>query len=49
MVIMGIDPSFKHLAFSLYDGNEDIYIDLSSYDLGQNVGFECKYKFMGTV
>lgn len=40
MVIMGIDPSFKHLAFSLYDGNEDIYIDLSSYDLGQNVGFE---------
>lgn len=40
MVILGIDPSFKHLAFSLYDGKDSVYIDLSSYDLGQNIGFD---------
>lgn len=39
MALMGIDPSFKHLATSIKDGNK-IYMDLQTYNLGSKMGFE---------
>ena len=37
---MGIDPSFKALSFSLYDGEDTIYIDTCSTHLGTSIGFD---------
>lgn len=39
-VLMGIDPSFKALSFSLYDGKDTIYIDTCSTHLGTSIGFD---------
>lgn len=39
MVILAQDPSFNALAFSLYDGENTVYIDNSSYSLGNGIGF----------
>lgn len=38
--ILAIDPSFDHLASTLYDGADTIYMDMCSCPLGQNIGFE---------
>lgn len=40
MVILTIDPSFKHLAITLYDGNKTFYMDMASVDLGSKIGFD---------
>lgn len=40
MVILTMDPSYNACAFSLYDGEDTIYIDNSSYSLGEKIGFE---------
>jgi len=39
LVILAQDPSFNALAFSLYDGENTVYIDNSSYTLGESIGF----------
>lgn len=39
MVICAIDPSYRAMAFSLYDGNKTIYIDSSTVSLGDTIGF----------
>lgn len=44
MVLYAMDPSFRALAFSLYDGKDTIYIDNSSYSLGEGVGFNKVYE-----
>lgn len=38
--ILSIDPSFKHLAFCVYNGDSKIYMDMCSYPLGEGIGFE---------
>lgn len=38
--ILTQDPSFKALAFCIYDGEDTIYIDNCHSELGQNIGFE---------
>lgn len=40
MVLMGIDPSFNHLAISIYDGKGNIYLDMVSTPLGSGMGFD---------
>jgi hypothetical protein len=40
MVILAQDPSFAKLAFSLYDGNGNIYLDNCEFKLGECIGFE---------
>lgn len=40
---MGMDPSFKNLAFSIYDGKDSIYIDKCEFPLGENIGFDKIY------
>lgn len=44
MVILAQDPSFRALAYSLYDGKDTIYIDNSSYSLGDGIGFSKIYE-----
>ena len=39
-VILAQDPSFAKLAFSLYDGDETIYMNNCTFELGDCVGFE---------
>lgn len=39
-MILGMDPSFRNLAYSLYDGKKTIYMDRLSYPLGERIGFE---------
>ncbi len=39
-VILAQDPSFRKMAFSLYDGKRTIYLDTCSFSLGESVGFE---------
>ena len=43
MKILAQDPSFNHLAYSLYDGNDTIYVDMCSYKLGEGIGFDKVY------
>lgn len=43
MVIMAIDPSFKCLAYSIYDGNGTIYMNSETSKLGENMGFDKVY------
>lgn len=38
--ILSIDPSFKHLAFCVYNGDNKIHMDMCSYPLGEGIGFE---------
>lgn len=38
--ILAVDPSYNHLAFSVYDGEDTIHLDLCSYPLGEGIGFE---------
>jgi hypothetical protein len=40
LVILAQDPSFSKLAFSLYDGKGNIFIDNCKFSLGDCVGFE---------
>lgn len=49
MVILAQDPSFNALAFSLYDGVDTIYVDNSSYSLGEGVGFPKIYEACGDL
>ena len=44
IVILAQDPSFNALAFSLYDGEDTIYIDNSSFKLGDSIGFGRVYE-----
>lgn len=39
-MILAQDPSFRKLSFSLYNGEDDIYLDSVSFALGDCVGFE---------
>ena len=39
-VILAIDPSFDHLAVSLFTGNHKVYVDMCSCKLGTNIGFD---------
>lgn len=39
-VILAQDPSFAKLSFSLYDGEDTIYLDSCSFSLGECIGFE---------
>lgn len=37
---MAIDPSFRCLAYSIYDGDKTIYMNSVTTKLGENVGFD---------
>lgn len=39
-VILAIDPSYDHLAISLFVGNHKVYMDMCSSKLGTNIGFD---------
>ena len=39
-VILALDPSFDHLAMSLFTGNHKVYVDMCSCKLGTNIGFD---------
>ena len=43
MVIMAIDPSFRCLAYSIYDGDKTIYMNSVTSKLGENMGFDKVY------